>query len=225
MHRVHLGLLPTRPRPVIYMYVVGAKIPCLPSKLSSTHSYCQHGHDDISETRGVADRDRSSCFPHASSASGAPFNSTKPGHLYVRCECKNTLLLLLLLRGFFAIRVVLPTRVGSYSYAHSLYGCHLMKKSIIKVRVPVAPSRSVVEKKGRMCPKPKKQILKHCHRPFRYLYCRRPWCLSKCRQTWARAGVHYAERKRQRTLPAISTVAVAAGSFAARCALSLAPLL
>ena len=52
MHRVHLGLLPTRPSPVTYMYVVSAKIPCLLSKLSPTHSYYQHGHDDTSETRG-----------------------------------------------------------------------------------------------------------------------------------------------------------------------------
>jgi hypothetical protein len=91
MHRVHLGLLPTRPSPVTYMYVVGAKIPCFPSKLSSTHSFYQDGHDDISETRGVVDRDRSSYFPHAPSASEAPSNTTKPGHLYVRCERKNTL--------------------------------------------------------------------------------------------------------------------------------------
>ena len=44
MHRVHLGLLPTRPSPVTYIYVVSAKVPCLPSKLSSAQSYCQHGH-------------------------------------------------------------------------------------------------------------------------------------------------------------------------------------
>jgi hypothetical protein len=91
MHRVHLGLLPTRPSPVTYMYVVSAKITLFSSKLSPTQSYYQDGHDDISETRGVVDRDRSSYFPHASSASGAPFNTTKPGHLYVSCECKNTL--------------------------------------------------------------------------------------------------------------------------------------
>ena len=97
MHRVHLGLLPTRPSPVTYMYVVSAKIPCLPSKLSLPHSYSQDGHDDISETRGVVDRDRSSYFPHATSASGAPSNTTKPGHLYVRCECKNAL---------FALKIV-----------------------------------------------------------------------------------------------------------------------
>ena len=63
IHRVHLGLLPTRPSPVTYMYVVSAKIPCLPSKLSLSHSYCQHGHDDISKTCGVVDRDRLSYFP------------------------------------------------------------------------------------------------------------------------------------------------------------------
>ena len=57
------------------------------------------------------------------------------------------LLLLLLLRGIFAIRVVFPTRADSYSYAPSPYGCHLMKKYVIKVRVREAPSRGVVEKK------------------------------------------------------------------------------
>jgi hypothetical protein len=50
--------------------------------------------------------------------------------------------------------------VGSYSYAPSPYGCHLMKKSVIKVRVPVAPSRGAVEKKGRIFPKPKKQVFR-----------------------------------------------------------------
>ena len=49
MHRVHLGLLPTRPSPVTYMYVVSAKIPCLPSKLYSPQSYCQHGHISTSQ--------------------------------------------------------------------------------------------------------------------------------------------------------------------------------
>jgi len=79
---------------------------------------------------------------------------------YTKSLYKKPGLLLLLLRGFFAIRVVLPTRVGSYSYAPSPYGCHLMKKSVIKVRVPVAPSRGAVEKKGRIFPKPKKQVFR-----------------------------------------------------------------
>jgi len=90
MHRVHLGLLSTRPSPVTYMYVVSAKIPCLSANLSPTHSYCQHSHFSISETRGVVDGDRSSYFPHASSASGAPSNTTKPGHPYVRCGWEDT---------------------------------------------------------------------------------------------------------------------------------------
>ena len=84
------------------------------------------------------------------------------------------LLLLLLLRGFFAIRVDLPTSVGSYTYAPSLYGCHLLKKSVIKWRVQVAPFRGVVEKKGWICPKPKQRIFKQHHRPFHCLFCRRP---------------------------------------------------
>jgi hypothetical protein len=71
------------------MYVVRAKIPCLPSNLPPSQSYYHHGHDGTSETRGVVDGERSSYFLHAPSAPRSPFNTCKPGHLYVRCECKN----------------------------------------------------------------------------------------------------------------------------------------
>jgi hypothetical protein len=90
--------------PGIYMCVVSANITCLPSNLSPSHSYYQHGHCGISETRGVVDGGRLSYFPHASSASGAPSNTTKPGHLYVRCECKNTL---------FALKIVFSSKLLS----------------------------------------------------------------------------------------------------------------
>ena len=86
MQRVHLGLLPTRPSPVTYMYAVSAKMPCLPSNLSPSQSYYQHGYCSISEFRGVVDGERLSYFPHAPSAPGGPSNTTKTGHLYVRCE-------------------------------------------------------------------------------------------------------------------------------------------
>jgi hypothetical protein len=92
MRRVHLGHLSTRASSGIFMYVVSAKIPFLPSKLSPTHSYYQHGHGDISGCRGVVDGERSSYFPHAPSSYGPLFNTCKPRHLYVRCECKNTFL-------------------------------------------------------------------------------------------------------------------------------------
>jgi hypothetical protein len=78
-------------KPRSYMYVVSAKITCLPLKLSSSHSYYQHGHCGTLETRGVFDEERSSYFLHVPSASGAPFNTCNPPQLYVRCECKNNL--------------------------------------------------------------------------------------------------------------------------------------
>ena len=66
------------------MYVVSAKILCLPSNLSSPQSYYQDGHDDTPGTRGVFDEERSSYFLHAPSASGAPFNTCKPRiYMYV----------------------------------------------------------------------------------------------------------------------------------------------
>ena len=73
--------------PGIYVYVVSAKITRLPSNLSASHSYYQHGHDDTSETRGVFDEERSSYFPHAPRAPRAPFQHVQAPHLYVRCEC------------------------------------------------------------------------------------------------------------------------------------------
>ena len=97
MRRVHMGHLSTRASSGIFMYVVNAKIPFLPSKLSPTHSHCQHGHGDISGCRGVVDEERSSYFHHAPSAYGPPFNTCKLLHLYVRCKCKNT---------FFALKIV-----------------------------------------------------------------------------------------------------------------------
>jgi hypothetical protein len=91
MYRVLLEHFSTRPSPVTYMYVVSAKITWLPLKLSSSHSYYQHGHCGTLETRGVFDEERSSYFLHVPSASGAPFNTCNPPQLYVRCECKNNL--------------------------------------------------------------------------------------------------------------------------------------
>jgi hypothetical protein len=82
MRREHRGHLSNTCKPRIYMYVVSAKITRLPSKLSPTHSYYQHSHDDTSETRGVFDGERTSYFPHAPSASGAPFHTCKP-RIYV----------------------------------------------------------------------------------------------------------------------------------------------
>jgi hypothetical protein len=81
-------------KPRSYMYVVSARITCLPLKLSPSQSYYQHGYYDTSESRGVFDEERSSYFLHVPSASGALFNTTKPRHLYVRCECKNNLVAL-----------------------------------------------------------------------------------------------------------------------------------
>ena len=87
MRRVHRGHLSNTCKPRIYMYVVSAKITRLPSKLSPTHSYYQHGHDDTSETRGVFDEERSSYFPHAPRAPRAPFQHVQAPHLSERCEC------------------------------------------------------------------------------------------------------------------------------------------
>jgi hypothetical protein len=84
MYRVLLEHFSTRPSPVTYMYVVSAKITWLPLKLSSSHSYYQHGHCGTLETRGVFDEERSSYFLHVPSASGAPSNTCKPrSYMYV----------------------------------------------------------------------------------------------------------------------------------------------
>jgi len=78
MRREHRGDFQAQASPGIFMYIVSAKIPYLPSKLSPTHSYYQHGHGDISGCRGVVDGERSSYFPHAPSSYGPPFNTCKP---------------------------------------------------------------------------------------------------------------------------------------------------
>ena len=84
IHRVHRDHLSPRASPVTYMYVVSAKIIFLSPNLSPSHSYYQHGHDGTSETRGEFDGERSLYFIHAPSAPRSPFNTCKPGHLYVR---------------------------------------------------------------------------------------------------------------------------------------------
>jgi hypothetical protein len=78
-------------KPRSYMYVVSAKITCLPLNLSPSHSYYQRGHFDTSETRRMFDEERSSYFLRAPRAPEVPLNACKPPQLYVRCECKNNL--------------------------------------------------------------------------------------------------------------------------------------
>jgi hypothetical protein len=55
MRRVHMGYLSTRASPGIFMYIVSAKITCLPSNLYPTHSHYQDGHDGTSICQGMLD--------------------------------------------------------------------------------------------------------------------------------------------------------------------------
>ena len=91
IRRVYMGHFSTRASPRMYMCVVSAKIPGFPSNLPPSQSYYQDGHDNTSESRGVFDEERLSYFLHAPSSYGPPFNTCKLPHVYVRCECKNTL--------------------------------------------------------------------------------------------------------------------------------------
>ena len=97
---------PSAPRPLsntaipgIYMYVVSAKIPFYPSKLSTPQSYCQHGYCGISETRGFVDGERPSHFLHVPSAPRPLSNTASPGiYMYFVTEkyliCPQNYLLL-----------------------------------------------------------------------------------------------------------------------------------
>ena len=84
------GILQARVSAGNWMKVMTTKTSYSTSNFCSTRSYRQHGHGGTSGCQRVVDGERSSYFPHASSAPRALSCKRKRQHLIVSNDCKNT---------------------------------------------------------------------------------------------------------------------------------------